>query len=141
MTAGQKHWKKRENVDCMTIRQHIISQHALVKTGRNQPSQLIGTKPMSPSKLDTRILFTSAEQRLFELSTLIIAASLKWTGEDEERNPKLKIIRTLAALAINPNYPDAKPPKYDKVYCSQCGDEFGPRDSGYSRCSDHQPNQ
>ncbi len=28
-------------------------------------------------------------------------------------------------------------PRFDKVYCSQCGGEFGPRDSGYSHCSDH----
>lgn len=31
-------------------------------------------------------------------------------------------------------------PKFDKVHCSQCGGEFGPRDSGYSHCSDHLPN-
>jgi hypothetical protein len=30
-----------------------------------------------------------------------------------------------------------KKPQFDKVYCSQCGGEFGPRDSGYSHCSDH----
>ena len=28
-------------------------------------------------------------------------------------------------------------PKFDKVHCSQCGGEFGPRDSGYSHCIDH----
>jgi hypothetical protein len=28
-------------------------------------------------------------------------------------------------------------PIFTKVYCSQCGGEFGPRDSGYSHCSDH----
>jgi hypothetical protein len=28
-------------------------------------------------------------------------------------------------------------PRFDKVYCSQCGNEFGPRDAGYSRCMDH----
>lgn len=28
-------------------------------------------------------------------------------------------------------------PRYEKVWCSQCGSEFGPRDSGYSHCSDH----
>ena len=27
--------------------------------------------------------------------------------------------------------------KFQKVYCSQCGKEFGPRDSGYSHCEDH----
>jgi hypothetical protein len=27
--------------------------------------------------------------------------------------------------------------KFDKTYCSQCGGEFGPRDSGYSHCKDH----
>ncbi len=28
-------------------------------------------------------------------------------------------------------------PKFAKTYCSQCGAEFGPRDSGYSHCDDH----
>lgn len=28
-------------------------------------------------------------------------------------------------------------PKFKKVFCSQCGGEFGPRDSGYSECKDH----
>jgi len=31
----------------------------------------------------------------------------------------------------------ARKPKFDKVWCSECGCEFGPRDSGYSKCSDH----
>jgi hypothetical protein len=30
-------------------------------------------------------------------------------------------------------------PKYQVTYCSQCGGEFGPGDSGYSHCSDHAP--
>jgi hypothetical protein len=29
-------------------------------------------------------------------------------------------------------------PRFPKTYCSQCGREFGPGDSGFSRCSDHQ---
>jgi hypothetical protein len=31
-----------------------------------------------------------------DLCEMIIAASLYWTGEDEEKNPALKTIRTLA---------------------------------------------
>lgn len=27
--------------------------------------------------------------------------------------------------------------RFERVYCSQCGGEFGPRDSGYSHCEDH----
>ena len=27
--------------------------------------------------------------------------------------------------------------KFEKTYCSQCGAEFGPGDSGYSHCKDH----
>lgn len=27
--------------------------------------------------------------------------------------------------------------RFEKVYCSQCGGAFGPRDSGYSHCRDH----
>jgi hypothetical protein len=28
--------------------------------------------------------------------------------------------------------------RFEKTYCSQCGGEFGPGDSGYSHCRDHQ---
>lgn len=27
--------------------------------------------------------------------------------------------------------------KFDKTYCSQCGAEFGPNDSGFSHCDQH----
>jgi len=27
--------------------------------------------------------------------------------------------------------------KFQKVFCSQCGGVFGPRNSGYSHCIDH----
>lgn len=27
--------------------------------------------------------------------------------------------------------------RFQTVSCSQCGEEFGPRDSGYSHCEDH----
>lgn len=30
------------------------------------------------------------------------------------------------------------PPKFAKTFCSQCGGEFGPGDSGYSHCIDHE---
>jgi hypothetical protein len=29
-------------------------------------------------------------------------------------------------------------PKFAKTFCSQCGQEFGPGDHGFSHCSDHQ---
>jgi hypothetical protein len=32
---------------------------------------------------------------------------------------------------------EAPPPKFAKTFCSQCGGEFGPGDSGYSHCADH----
>ena len=28
-------------------------------------------------------------------------------------------------------------PKFQQTYCSQCGEEFGPGDHGYSHCFDH----
>lgn len=28
-------------------------------------------------------------------------------------------------------------PRFVKTFCSQCGGEFGPGDSGFSHCSDH----
>lgn len=33
----------------------------------------------------------------------------------------------------------AATPRFPKTYCSQCGGEFGPGDSGYSHCRDHRP--
>ncbi len=41
------------------------------------------------------------EKALIELAQEIIKASLLWTGKDEERNPGLKKIRTLAGYYIN----------------------------------------
>lgn len=32
----------------------------------------------------------------------------------------------------------AAPNLFDNVYCSQCGQCFGPGDSGFSHCKDHQ---
>ena len=31
----------------------------------------------------------------------------------------------------------SRSPRFAEVSCSQCGGTFGPRDSGYSHCSDH----
>ena len=28
-------------------------------------------------------------------------------------------------------------PKFEETFCSQCGESFGPGDSGYSHCKDH----
>lgn len=28
-------------------------------------------------------------------------------------------------------------PKFDNVFCSSCGEEFGPGDHGFSHCEDH----
>ncbi len=32
-------------------------------------------------------------------------------------------------------------PRFERVYCSQCGGEFGPGEHGYSHCSDHAQQQ
>jgi len=32
---------------------------------------------------------------------------------------------------------ERRKPKFERTYCSSCGGEFGPRDSGFSHCSDH----
>ena len=37
----------------------------------------------------------------FELCELIISASLHWTGDDEQKNPLLKKMRTLAGYYLN----------------------------------------
>ena len=38
------------------------------------------------------------DKALTELANAVIDASLHWTGEDEEKNPGLKKIRTMAGL-------------------------------------------
>ena len=43
-----------------------------------------------------------------ELCNLIIDASLYWTGEDEERNPHLKKLRTLAGYYLNSEKKDSE---------------------------------
>lgn len=35
--------------------------------------------------------------------------------------------------------PVARSPKFDITYCSNCGREFGPGNSGFSHCKDHTP--
>lgn len=35
--------------------------------------------------------------------------------------------------------PFAPPPRFARTYCSSCGCELGPGDSGVSRCEDHAP--
>ena len=32
-------------------------------------------------------------------------------------------------------------PRFAVVFCSQCGGEFGPRDNGYSHCTDHKDDE
>lgn len=41
------------------------------------------------------------QEILKELCDLVVAASLYWTGEDEEKNPLLKRIRTLAKYHLD----------------------------------------
>jgi len=31
-------------------------------------------------------------------------------------------------------------PRFEQTYCSQCGNEFGPGDEGFSHCADHSHN-
>ena len=40
------------------------------------------------------------EKRLQEISKIIIEASLCWTGKDEEKNPLLKRVRTIAGVYL-----------------------------------------
>ncbi len=42
-------------------------------------------------------------EKLVELASTIIDASLFWTGQDEEKSPKLKRARTLAGLILFEN--------------------------------------
>lgn len=46
-----------------------------------------------------------------------------------------KIYRFVELFGIESPY---RTPKFANVSCSQCGEDFGPGDHGYSHCSDHQ---
>ena len=50
-----------------------------------------------------------------------------------------KMSRALAMAALEElRYrPDQHAPRFQMTYCSQCGSEQGPGDSGVSHCSDH----
>ena len=50
-----------------------------------------------------------------ELCNLIIDASLYWTGEDEERNPHLKKLRTLAGYYLNSEKKDSETKNVKKL--------------------------
>ena len=43
----------------------------------------------------------------------------------------------LAPFAPPPLHQTLKTPRFAVTYCSSCGEEFGPGDSGYSQCSQH----
>jgi len=51
--------------------------------------------------IDTIRLLNETERRLKEVCELAIEASLNWTGEDEENNPPLKRLRTIAGIYLN----------------------------------------
>jgi hypothetical protein len=42
-------------------------------------------------------------EKLIELSELVLESALYWTGDDEEKNPKLKRLRTLAGVYFHEN--------------------------------------
>ncbi len=49
-------------------------------------------------------------------------------------------LHPLMAAALRPFSPPLsalRQPRFPVTYCSQCGGEFGPGDSGYSHCRDH----
>ena len=46
---------------------------------------------------------------------------------------------TTEPLALKFNEGLGPTPRFARTYCSQCGGEFGPSDSGFSHCSDHTP--
>lgn len=60
----------------------------------------MSTETIVQACMDAIKVADDREKKLFELCYLIIDASLYWTGEDEERNPKLKRMRTLAGLYV-----------------------------------------
>lgn len=60
-----------------------------------------------------------------ELAEEVIEASLYWSGEDEERNPRLKRIRTLAGLILGKRLVEAarpllSPPEEEDDPCQGC---------------------
>ncbi len=43
-----------------------------------------------------------------------------------------------AASKLPTPIPTPSPARFQNVYCSQCGEEFGPGNEGYSHCEDHE---
>ena len=48
-----------------------------------------------------------------------------------------RIYEKTRARHHDPRDPDHPGPRFQETYCSQCGAELGPGDSGVSRCLDH----
>lgn len=58
-----------------------------------------------------------------ELAREVLDASLYWTGEDEERNPLLKRIRSLAGFVLDEARSDDPCQECAFVECDGCPDD------------------
>jgi hypothetical protein len=55
----------------------------------------------------------------------------------QARNDGARIAARRAAWLKAQGLPEKKSFRFPVVWCSQCGNEFGPGDNGFSRCVDH----
>jgi hypothetical protein len=70
----------------------------------------------------------------------VLLAAISYHAIYDETNILNQFIgkaRTYIKIMIAERDADNEAPKFAKTYCSQCGGEFGPGDSGYSHCEDH----
>ena len=60
---------------------------------------------------------------------------------EELDTPQIRALRSVMeakkAAATEPVAKDDSPPKFKNVFCSQCGQKFGPGNSGFSACKEH----
>jgi len=72
------------------------------------------------------------------LLRVAIETALAQSGRGEPEGALDTCLRTMANAAQTLEVPaPAKAPRFAQTSCSQCGEDQGPGDSGFSHCSDH----
>lgn len=79
-------------------------------------------------------LLIAAAPELLEALEAIDDAAVNDSGLDDDSPTWAAIRRARSAVE---KATGASKPRFEQVFCSQCGGEFGPGDSGYSHCEDH----
>ena len=83
-----------------------------------------------------RVQIQAIDPQRFELyKTMLLGAEIRG---DLEANPRPVMLRCWKNAGIAMEACKQPEHRFPMVHCSQCGKGFGPGDSGFSDCKDHQ---